>query len=64
MFANLRSIIQFIKLLLDAYNFIDGEISEARFNSKIKERKKLRDEYLTQERSSLERLKELKRLEK
>lgn len=36
MFANIKAIIELIKMVLAAYQFIAGQISEAAYNSKIK----------------------------
>lgn len=43
--STIATIIELIKILLSAYKFITNEISEAQFNSAVKERKEFRDKF-------------------
>ncbi|MDH3324055.1 MAG: hypothetical protein OEL89_00290 [Candidatus Peregrinibacteria bacterium] len=62
MFANIKVIIEFIKIILDVYKFIDNQITEAQFRSNVVTRKKLRDEFIQADK--LKQLEILKKLEK
>jgi uncharacterized protein YqeY len=39
MFGNIKAIIQFLKIVIDVYQFVDDKIDEDRFNSAVKKRK-------------------------
>lgn len=63
MFGKITAVIEFIKLVVDAYYYIDGVIKEETFKKRMRERKKLREQYMNVEkkRLRLEILKELGR---
>ena len=50
MFGNVKAIIELIKIILAAYKFIDGQIDDIQFRSKVKERKKVHDEFMEADR--------------
>jgi hypothetical protein len=47
MFTNVKAIIEFIKLLLNTYEFISGAIDEAKYNAAVKKRKKNYDKFIS-----------------
>lgn len=63
MITNIKSVIAFLQLMVDAYFFISGKITESTFNQKVKERKDLYDRYINSEREEI-RLQILRELEK
>ncbi len=58
MFANIRALLEFIKLLLSTYRYIAGEIDQAAFNSVVENRKKIHDKFIEADR--LERMRLLR----
>ncbi len=63
MIAKIGIIIEMVKLGLDLFYYIEGKIDDKTLVKRMKERKKLRDDYLNTEkkRLKLEILKELGR---
>ena len=56
--AELKTILEFLRLLIAAYKFMDNQIDEVKFNHVVKERKKVRDSY--REANEAERLRILR----
>ena len=50
MFGNLKAVIEFIKIVLAVYKYVDGQIDDIQFNAKVKERKKVHKEFMDADR--------------
>ena len=51
MFSSFKAIIEFIKLLLNTYQFLDNQISKAQYDSAISKRKESYDKFISADRA-------------
>ena len=51
MFSSIKTIIEFLRLLIDSYKFIEGQMSEAKYHSAVNSRKKNYDKFMVGDRA-------------
>ena len=60
MFANIKVIIEVLKMLMEGWEWLSGEMDDMTYRRAINKRSKLREAYLTgDEKAKLEALREL-----
>lgn len=60
MFANIKVILELLKMLIEGWQWLSGEIDDLTYRRKINKRAKLREAYLTgDENAKLDALREL-----